>query len=208
MKKQTFDVGLDLDGCSYDFYNAFINYAETHHDLVLPIDKTEPDEVMTPPAVWGFYEHWGWTFGQFMDIFRHGIADGYIFAQGAPLPGAVEGWRLLADSGHRLHVITDRGLPGLEEIAQESTRSWLKANNLPFDTLTFTPDKTRILEYAEDINKVAFVEDRVDNHDSLVAAGVPYTYLIAQPYNVEAEHAIRVPSLYEFAVEVNKHAGF
>jgi hypothetical protein len=205
MTIQTFDVGLDLDGCSYDFYNAFVTYATEHRDLIVPVDNTT-DEPATPPAVWAFYQDWGWTFGQFMDIFRHGIADGYLFRTGTPLAGAIEGWQLLAASGHRLHVITDRGLPGIEEIAHESTRLWLKEYELPYDTLTFSPDKTRILEFADDITRTAFIEDRVDNRDAIAAAGVPYAYLLRQPYNEHATHAPTVGSMLEFAEAVNRHA--
>jgi hypothetical protein len=205
MPLHTFDVGLDLDGCNYDFYNAFITYATEHLDVEVPVD-TQLDEPATPPAVWAFYQDWGWTYSHFLEMFRRGIEDKFLFRHGVPLEGAIEGWRLLHESGHRIHVITDRGLPGLEDIAHESTRLWLEEYDLPYDTLTFSPDKTRILEFAKDPTRTAFIEDRADNRDALAAAGIAYPYLLTQPYNVDIADVPRVNNVLEFAQAVNIHA--
>ena len=122
--QKTLSLGIDLDGCVYDFVDALRRTvaARTGIDVASLKDA----------CCWNFFAHcWGLTLAEFLDHFAHGVDTGTIFGTGTPLPGAVETLQALAADGHELHIITDRGGNGSREIAEASTRAWLAEHAVP-----------------------------------------------------------------------------
>lgn len=181
-------VGIDLDGCVYDFGGAFREY------LVALGYRTA--EECPEPTRWEFYEDWGFTTAEFLQHCHEGVDEGIIF-RGAALAGAKEAFDLLRSAGHTIHIVTDRSF-GSGEGSPGATRAWLAAHGLEFDSLTFARDKTLV--------KVdVMVEDKIENYDALVDAGV-LMFLIDRPWNHrENDTRNRVSGILEFAQEVVAH---
>lgn len=167
----TLDIGVDLDGVCYSFDEALARWiaANTDHpaDKLVPVDR------------WNTWECWDTDIDTWLGWFAAAVDDGYVFNDGDPYPGVVDGLTRLAAAGHRLHVITDRGRTGTAEIAQASTRTWIDRHQLPIATLTFSKDKTT---RRTDV----FIEDRAENYLDLVDAGVD-CYLVDRPWNSHLE---------------------
>lgn len=171
-------VGLDLDGCVYDFVDSFRRWLRRVSPIVNP-SLPEPDR-------WNMHECWGMEFDEWMNHFRRGVKRGVIFGSGDPYPGALEALRRLRGAGHTLHIVTDRFLPG----AQESTVRWLERHAIPHDTLTFSADKTIV-------RCDAFIDDKPAHVRALEFAGVPAA-LMDQPWNQEADDLFRVQDWAHF----------
>lgn len=184
---RTLDVGVDMDGCVYNFTAALRCWV--HLSTGRPFD-TLPD-----PVTWtGYVDQWGLSPDEFRTCFRDAINAGIMFRHGIAYPGAIEALWDLRAAGHRLHIVTDRLLPGAEDAAVANTKAWLAEHNVPFDTLRFGHDKTAV---AMD----CFIEDRPENHDALAGAG-GYPVLMDRPYN--ASHpARRVRDWAEFVAVVD-----
>ena len=182
-------VGVDLDGVVYDFVGSLKNY------LVMVGWKT-PEEI--PPATsWTFYKDWGLTTDEFLDVCADGVDQGFIFRLGPPLPGAVGGMERLQNAGHTLHIVTNRSF-GSHSVS--NTEAWLHDYHIPFDSLTFSDDKTLV-------RTDVFIDDYVKNYDELEAANVR-SVLFDQPWNRDADKALRVHNWGEFTqlVKVLDHS--
>ena len=140
-------IGLDLDGCIYDFTASFLSY------VGLPY---------APATCWAFYESHGYSTEEFLSAFANGVDDGHIFITGEPLPDSVETMHRLKDAGHSLHIVTDRFIGNM---SHANTSEWLARCKVPYDSLTFSRDKT--------IARVStFLDDKPSNVDDLRAAGI------------------------------------
>lgn len=192
-EKTTFDVGVDLDGVVYDFVSAFVEEARLQGAGNIPKKAVARG--------WQFYRAWGITDEEFLTIYTRGVHSGRILWDGGLYPGTTEGWKALRDAGHRIHVLTDRRPPGAEDAAYAATCHWLTVNGLRPDSLTITADKTEILNLAVDPSKVAFIEDKPENHAALTQAGV-HAVLMHRSWNENAPGQ-RVPNLLTFAQIVN-----
>ena len=189
----TFDVGIDLDGCVYDFVTVLGDFAAGYHD--------QPRRNFPGAQSWEFFkDQWGWDLDTFLDTFSAGVLAGHVLWQGTPFPTVVDTWNQLRADGHRLHVITDRSPRGAVNEAQHATMSWLASHGLEFDTLTFSPDKTKLRTVASGSNLV-FIEDRVENVQALTAAGVT-TFCQARPWN-EGHDFDYVESFAEFGTRID-----
>ena len=62
-----------------------------------------------------------------------------IFRKGEPLPGAPSALRALKTLGHGVHVVTDRAVG---HCSPANTEAWLAEHHLPYDSITYTRDKT------------------------------------------------------------------
>lgn len=177
-------VGVDLDGVCYDFA------ASLRYFLCATAART-PEEC--PEATrWEFYEDWGYSLSEFLEWCRLGTEAGVIFTHGEPYPGTVAALETLAHRGHTLHVITDRSF-GSNGASERATRAWLDRHELPFHSLTFSPDKTIVrTDY--------MIDDKLANYDALDAAGTK-VFLLDRPWNQDDGTRRRVASLAEF-VEV------
>lgn len=165
---KTLRVGIDLDGVLYDFADSFRRYLVASGKVlegVLPSGE---------PSTWTFYEDWGFSLAEFIQICNDGVDAGIIF-RGPAREGASEAVNKIKNLGHTIHIITDRKFGSDPVNSEIATKEWLSEHNIPYDTLTFSADKTCVATHL-------FVEDKLENYDALVAAGVE-AYLIDRPWN-------------------------
>lgn len=184
-------VGVDLDGVVANFVEGFRSKLSAYGYPV----TTLPD-----PDRWEMWECWGMTREQWTALFDKAAAEG-LFHQLHAYDGAVEGLKQLKDSGHSIHVITHRAQPH----AQTSTVGWLGALGIPYDSLTFTKDKS---SYPVDV----MIEDNVENARAVEAAGVPCV-LMTRKWNEAEDWHLRAGSWQEFVelvdlLELPPHAGW
>lgn len=181
-------VGIDLDGVVYDFAAGLLAAMR-----IFGMD-TRP---CSPPTRWEFYLDWGLTLEEFKAVCHAGVDRGIIFTHGDPFKGARDALVSLRNAGHTLHIVTDRNW-GTQGRAEAATRAYLDAHDLPFDSLTFSADKT--------VARVDFmVDDKPGNYDALRLAGVR-TWLLTRPWNADHPAFYRATSLAHFAQIVNTHA--
>lgn len=180
-------LGIDLDGVVYPFDEAFRHYVTTYRGF-------DPARC-TAPKRWSFYEDWGLTTAEFMELLAAGVDEDVIFTWGDPYPGAKESLERLKAAGHSLHVITDRtvGSPG---VAQYATVAWLAVHGIPYDTITFAADKTIA-------NVQAHVDDKIENYLAMDKVGC-WAFLLTRPWNTTplGDYYWRVTGLPDFAEKV------
>lgn len=195
----TFDVGVDLDGVCYDFYTKFADV--TRLELGIDVDRRDT------PNTWRFYEAWGLTDDDFVDLMRIGVLRRGLWWEGDPYDNVVEGWQQLRERGHRLHVVTARAPDGAVDEAQAATHHWLNTVGLHADTVTFTSDKTEVCTVATG-PRVAMIEDSPANIAACRTAGIT-TLALDQPWNrhVDVATGHRVSSLLDVVDVLDRHAG-
>lgn len=155
------NIGLDLDGCIYDF------------DLQMRLWlKQNGYGDLNPPTKWKCYEDWGMTFEVWFKEFEDSINSGFMFVEGEPIEGSLEVLTKLKEDGHQLHIVTHRVF-GHRSV--HNTMDWIQRVGLPFDTLTFAKDKTIV-------RTDFFIEDRLENYFELRRAGVD-AVVFDQPWN-------------------------
>lgn len=177
-------VGIDLDGVCYDF-------AASVREYLCNTAGTHDPNACGDPERWEFYEDWGLDLPAFLDAFHAGVNAGVIFSHGGTYPNVTEAFTRIKTAGHSIHIVTDRamGEPGKSEAA---TSAWLARHGLPFDSLTFSADKTVV-------NLDVMVDDKLSNYDALEAAGVR-AYLLTRRWNqYDKEPRRRVLDLLHFA---------
>lgn len=183
---KTFDIGIDLDGVCYDFAQSLREYLSiVKHDYT--IFDGEPDH-------WHFYLDWGMTQEEFINHCNSGVSLGFIFERGEPRDMAPDAIHFMKNLGHKIHIVTDRSFGNSPGDSQSATRSWLYECNIPYDSLTFSADKTCV-------KTDFFVEDKIENYDALDAAGVQ-VYLVNRPWNLQKDNRRRIKSIQEFATIV------
>lgn len=182
---RTLDVIVDLDGVCYDFTHALRKYRKFKHSV--------PYSEMPESHCWNFFsEQWGMTLEEFISTCQEAVAERKLFWEGSPISGTEYALEFLHESGHRIHIVTDRsGLAG--DLAREATEHWLNTHSLPYTSLTISADKTAVR------GDIA-IDDRDINYDSLDAAG-SYPWLRDQPWNRHHEGR-RVSSWGEFIDQV------
>lgn len=179
-------VGLDLDGVCYDFGSALRDWLRARG-----WESSLPE-----PQTWYFYRAWGLTDQEFGEQVNAGVAAGWIFRNGEPLRWSLEGAKALKADGHTIHVVTDRFF-GPAGDAQAATVEWLTRWGFPYDSVTFSKDKTVV-------RLDAMVDDRLENYDALEAAGVE-AYLLDQQWNREiGDDRRRVKTVYDFALALRE----
>jgi len=187
-------VGVDLDGVGFNFHSSFLRYL---------------DSISNGPYLnrgycgdWHFYRKWGITDGEFV-IYCNDAADKGLLFTGGVKRGFVNAMRRIKNTGSEIHIITDRNFGSTPEVSRELTRKWLKKYSIPYDTLTFSADKTIV---PTDM----FVEDKLQNYDDLVLAGTK-AYLINRPWNNDLQYGRadgrnRIPSIEHFALHVERES--
>jgi FMN phosphatase YigB (HAD superfamily) len=190
-------VGVDLDGVLYNFGDSVKRYL----DYIGKGDiwKSGP----TPKPYWDFYKDWGWTGKEFLDMCNAGADAGFIFT-GPIRDGGKEAMDRLARTGNEIIIVTDRPFGSSPEVSHRNTVEWLQMHGIYYDELHFTADKTLG-------NCHVFVEDKLENYDSLTAAGTK-TWLINRAWNFvehgDARNRIDHISEYAEAVERLTQKGF
>jgi uncharacterized HAD superfamily protein len=173
-------IGIDLDGCAYDFTRALRHYL-VEHEGYNPMDL--PDS-----TCWDFFLHdWNMTLENYLRHFAAGVDAGVIFLHGEAEQDAAKYISQLKRDGHQIHIVTHRQI-GTKSIS--NTGEWLAREGIEFDTLTFAKDKTVL---PTDF----FIEDNVDNFLALEAAGTRVV-LMDRPWNSHHDTPYRVSGWAEF----------
>ena len=180
-------VGIDLDGVCFDFAASLLRYA-LHEGYEFP----EGFHAHGEPKEWAFYEGWGLSLEEFLQMCHDGADAGFVFS-GPVRPGVKDAFDIIRDLGHEIIIITDRAFGTDPSVSQELTRNWLAEHGLTYDELHFSGDKTIV---PTDF----FIEDKLSNYDALAAAGVE-VYLVDRPWNQvdETDARRRVDGIREYA---------
>jgi len=171
-------IMVDLDGVVYPFSDVFLSYAG------LPV---------MPASQWGFYKDAGFTDETFLQKFVEGVDAGIIFAIGKPIEGSLEGMAELRRRGHTLHLVTDRFVG---KRSQENTERWLIEHEVPYDTLTYSRDKTII-------RTDAGIDDKPSHVDALRLAGC-HAFLFDRGRSDQKGHRRIVSDWPSFVWEVSQ----
>jgi uncharacterized HAD superfamily protein len=179
-------VGFDIDGVMYDFAESLRQYMRYFgYDKKYKMCEGEVSE-------WYFYRHWGMTDSEFVNHCHKGVDAGFVFSHGGARDNSPDAVRFVKDLGHSVHIITDRSFGSTPERSHFATKQWLYLNDIPYDTLDFSADKT-----CRETDM--FIEDKLENYDALVAAGVD-CYLVNRPWNmVPGDNRKRIKSIQEYA---------
>ncbi len=126
-----FKLGIDLDGCTYEFTDSLRRWLRQQGD----------DRPLPGAEVWDFYTGSGWemTTQEFLQHCGDAVDAGYMFLDGEPIEGALEALQTLKDEGHSIHIVTHRNFGSKSEA---NTMEWLRKYNVPHDTVTFAQDKS------------------------------------------------------------------
>lgn len=152
------------------------------------------------PRSYAPWEEYGCAKETWWDALAKAILDGTMLSLD-PLPGAVAALWRLERAGHKINLATARATyPGLGVEATQAwrhqTEQWLYRHHIPFETLTYTMDKSVV---PADFS----VDDTLNNYDSLEAAG-HRPYLVQQPWNDVPDTRRRVDHIAEFVAIVLK----
>lgn len=185
-------VVADIDGVSFNFSGALAEVAQQITGL--------PATAFPPAEVWSFFkEQWGMTTQEYLDLVHTAISDHGLFELGAPLPGAIAGWRKLRDSGATIHVATNLEYGDVTGLAREQRERWLAAWGFDYDALTYGPDKGAVAqEYLALGHTVYAIDDYAANFTDLTTVGAR-TYLAHQRWNRHVVTDQRVLDIDEFA---------
>lgn len=172
-------VGVDIDGVLFPFEDAFREY-------LVKRKGWRPYEC--PPATrWEFYIDWDLTPHMFVRICDEAADRGELFRHHAPYPEVAAQLQRLRDARHKIILITSRDFGADPRI---DTEWWLYENDIPYDELHFTQDKTKVpVDY--------HIDDNVDNHLAMLDAKVT-SWLLARPWNTEGSAFYRLDSLEEY----------
>lgn len=176
-------IGIDLDGVCYPFEEAIRYHLLTATGIA--------GEHMPAPTQWHFYEEWGLTVEEFNRHCHDAANLNNLFLEHNPYPGVADALQTIHAVGHTIHVITarDYGLPG---VAQQQTVQWLRRHGIPFDTITFSRDKTVV-------RTDWYIDDNTNNVIDVHATGAN-AVIMDQPWNRDAPpHHPRVSSMTEYA---------
>ncbi len=141
-------VGIDLDHVLYPFDRGLALFVHEH--------TGRPLQELGPATRWEFYEDWGYTEDEFLGLYEAGVDAGAVFLEPGPLPGSVEAVQALKAAGHTVHIVTDRSVG---KRSHANTEEWLARHNVPFDSLTYSRDKTvvRTDAFVDDIPRNVLV---------------------------------------------------
>ncbi len=162
-------IGVDMDGPVYQFEKClwvWKNRKLRAHGEIPPVPQTQ---------TWNFFEEPGWdaTLEDYLKWCNEASAAGHLFNSQPPHPGAVQGIKALKERGHTIHIMTYRMFPG----AIANTAAFIEKWDIPFDTISWTKDKTLV---PVDI----MIEDNVGNAEALHDAGV-IAVIVDRPWNQE-----------------------
>ena len=182
-------IGIDIDGVGFNFGDSCKRYLD--HIGQGHLWKSGPN----PEPYWDFFKDWGWTGSEFVDFCNRGADAGFIFS-GPMRPGYREMIDEIANMGHEIIIATDRPFGSTPDVSEKLTVDWLHEHEINYDELHFTADKTTA-------NCEMFIDDKVENHEALLAAGVD-CYLLDRPWNRHYEaHGRRIYALSEFVGKVS-----
>ncbi len=173
-------VGVDIDGVLYDFT----------HDMYRRLNKLGIDAGdHNRKDTWRFYEGWGMTGPEFYQHMAQAVEDEDLYTAMPPSVDAVCGMRKLQEDAHSIHLITAR--PNEKDTTRKLTLKWLAEHSIPFNTLTFSKNKTEVpTDY--------FLDDHTPNVLALKKSGVK-AWLMSAFHNRNDVFPHRIDSVTRFA---------
>lgn len=169
--------GFDSDGVIYNYSDS------VYATMCLPevnlghLWKSGPRK----KSFWNYFEDWKnedgtpYTFAQYKAIVDYGVDKGIVFGPGFFRPNAREAVARVRAAGNKVIVLTDRFFGSDPENSHRNTYAAFKAEGIEVDEIHFTKDKTSV-------SVDTMVEDKIENYDQLIAAGIP-TWLINRAWN-------------------------
>jgi FMN phosphatase YigB (HAD superfamily) len=174
-------IGFDVDGVFYRLTKAY--HLWINQKLGMNLDP----ELEAQTYHW--FQEWE-SRDEFLVNLHEAVDAGEMFWKGDLYePQISQNLKDLKAAGHTIHVVTAR-FSGVSKCSQEATRHFFQQNDLIYDTMTFSWDKTVV---ETDI----FLEDHIKNYDALEAAGIT-SYLVNRPYNDLQDNRRRVDTVDEF----------
>lgn len=160
---------VDLDGVVYDWVHTMAWWLKNNGALTKPVQ-----ELIESYSTWEIWDDWGIPEGEFMRWWRLGIEEGVIYKKGYDIDGARRALWQLSDAEWDIHIATSRLTKfGLHDSIVENTAYWLRENNIPYRSLSFTDRKSEILADA-------IVDDNLINFGG---AGHGVQFLFGAPHN-------------------------
>lgn len=172
-------VGIDLDGVVYDFENALRDWFVLRYGW---------NRARLPDATrWEIADEWGISREQFVWECTEATRARFLFVHGEPINDSVHQLGRLRKAGHEIHFITARDFgPN----TKTNTYAWLDLWRLPYDSLTFSSNKTAV-------RVDAMIDDYPGNVTDLISVGVD-AYLQDRLYNRDFDCPTRVSRLKDF----------
>lgn len=176
------EIGFDVDGVIYRFTKAYHSWLNQSRGMSLDLEV----EALS----WDWFLEWE-TKEQFCENLHNSVDAKQMYWTGELYESQIaQNLHDLKAAGHNIHIVTARTF-GKTSCALEATKHFFKENNLVYDTMLVSKDKTVA---SVDI----FLEDNLANYDALEAAGIA-SFLINRPYNlVEGDNRRCVSSVDEF----------
>lgn len=178
-------LNIDLDGVIYPFIDVFRRYLtekKAYGTLTFIDQITFREFGGTPPVPtqWNAWEDWGMPKEQWMSEFRRGVNDGFIWSDGEPIEGAVDGMWQLDDAGYFLRIVTNRlVLKASHRETLFATAMWLDKFNIPYHSLCMLGGESKAT-----LTGVGLLDDKPENVDEYKWAPA---YLFSQPWNAGYE---------------------
>lgn len=192
-----FRTGWDVDGVGHVFGDSLHNW------LIFTgrghLWKSGPN----PKPYWDFFRDWGWTGKQFVEECNRAADHGFLF-NGPIRDGYYEAIERVASMGHQIVIHTDRPFGSTPEVSEAITVEWFERHGIEYDELWFGADKTS--------SKCDFfIDDKLENYDALVEAGIN-AFLLNRPWNEveggDARNRVNSISEYADAIEAATKAGY
>jgi hypothetical protein len=144
-------IDIDLDGVIYPPFSEIVSdfiYADSF--------KRYPREATT----WNFPAiDWNMSDAEFNMWVMKGLEADYIFHEGFPVDGAVDGLRALDDAGFRIRIVTQRlGWPSFHGKIIANTAHWLDWWRIPYHSIWFQGKGD-----TKHTDGVWLLDDRVEN---------------------------------------------
>jgi beta-phosphoglucomutase-like phosphatase (HAD superfamily) len=158
----TLDVMLDIDGVLYPFPELFTPYAAVQLGTELSLDTSS----------WAFYERWGLDHPGFIEMLTRGVHDRDLWWDDATYDEVPAVLAELRAGGHRLHLVTARGVAGHDD-ALAATQHWLDLVGVEVESINLVEDKPSVItRLGLDPHRCIAVDDAEHHVESWLAAGV------------------------------------
>lgn len=181
-------IAVDVDDVLFPFVETLRVYLHENHGVAM--------ESMPDPISWDLAKCWNIDKAKLWNIASVAVNQGMLLSAG-PIDGAVEALSKLRAGGHSIHIITAR-FGGRAGVVHKDTYTWLLQHGIPFDSLTFSHDKS-ILQCDWSI------DDRPENCDAFRESGA-MAILMDQSWN-QAHRGWRVKDMNAFAEIVSYTTG-
>lgn len=189
-------INIDLDGVIYPWHEVFSLYTYSMYD-----DNPHTGEYdwdfgnmfpLPSPNGWNFGPQWGLTNKEFMELFRRGVDDGFIWTEGRPLPTSQNAMWRLDDYGYYLRIVTKRLVHKNNHAqVQRVTSEWLDKWNIPYHEIVYVGSSGKDsfgADFAIDDNPAHYFEQK--------EAGVD-AYLLYRTWNAEMCDPEEVDFVYD-----------